>query len=264
MPTAKIKLNNNNLMPAIGFGTWDIDDDQAVEVIPIALKEGYRLIDTAMIYGNEVGVGRVIVQPAIKRQDLFITTKLWNSDHGYHSARAAFEASLSRLGLDYIDLYLIHWPATEQRLSAWRAMEAIYEEGLARNIGVSNYQVEHLQEIEHQFDVVPAVNQIEFHPFNYHQQKNLLAYCLEKNIAVEAYSPLNQGQGLSDPVIVSIADSLKKTPAQVVLRWAIQHKTVPIPKAAQPDHIRRNYQVFDFELSEQDMRNINGLSLKKI
>jgi diketogulonate reductase-like aldo/keto reductase len=256
-----VKLNTGDSMPAIGFGTWQIEDqDKAAKSVKTAIEVGYRLIDTAKIYGNEQGVGKGIAESGVARKEFFITTKLWNSDQGYESALKAFEQSLKRLGMDYLDLYLIHWPATDKRAESWKALQKIYTEGLAKNIGVSNYTVHHLQELLAETDVVPAVNQIEFHPFIYDEQKEVLEFCREKGIVVEAYSPLARAKDLNNTTLHAIAERHGKTIAQVMLRWAIQHGTVPIPKSTNTSRIKENFSVFDFKLSDEEMRTINKLS----
>ena len=248
-------------MPAIGFGTWNLSEDGEVQrAVSEALEVGYRLIDTAKIYRNERGVGEAIRASGIKRQEILVTTKLWPGDFGYDSALAAFDASLAKLGLDYVDLYLMHWPghSAQDRQDSWRALERIYEEGRVKAIGVSNYGVEHLEEMAGA-SVQPAVNQIELHPFNYAEQVEVLEFCKRREILVEAYSPLNQGRGLDHPVLVEVASKYKKSPGQVMLRWAIQHGTVPIPKSAKPERIRENFAVFDFELLAEEMSAIDKL-----
>jgi diketogulonate reductase-like aldo/keto reductase len=256
-----VKLNTGDSMPAIGFGTWQIEDqDKAAKSVKTAIEVGYRLIDTAKIYGNEQGVGKGIAESGVARKEFFITTKLWNSDQGYESALKAFEQSLKRLGMEYLDLYLIHWPATDKRAESWKALQKIYTEGLAKNIGVSNYTVHHLQELLAETDVVPAVNQIEFHPFIYDEQKEVLEFCREKGIVVEAYSPLARAKDLNNTTLHAIAERHGKTIAQVMLRWAIQHGTVPIPKSTNTSRIKENFSVFDFKLSDEEMRTINKLS----
>jgi diketogulonate reductase-like aldo/keto reductase len=256
-----IKLNTGLDMPAIGFGTWQIEDqDKAAKSVKTAVEVGYRLIDTAKIYGNEHGVGKGIAESGVARKEFFITTKLWNSDQGYESALKAFEQSLKRLDMEYLDLYLIHWPATDKRAESWKALQKIYSEGLAKNIGVSNYTLHHLQELLAETDVVPAVNQIEFHPFIYDEQKEVLEFCREKGIVVEAYSPLARAKDLNNTTLHAIAERHDKTIAQVMLRWAIQHGTVPIPKSTNTSRIKENFSVFDFKLSDEEMRTINKLS----
>jgi diketogulonate reductase-like aldo/keto reductase len=261
MSIPMIDLNTDLKIPAIGFGTWQIENqNEAQEAVKIALDIGYRLIDTAKVYGNEEGVGKGIKESGLDRSDIFITTKLWNGDQGYDSALKAFDESLKRLGLEYLDLYLIHWPATDKRAESWKALQKIYAEGLAKNIGVSNYTVRHLQELLSGSKVVPAVNQIEFHPFIYNDQKEVLEFCKEKGIIIEAYSPLARAKDLNNTTLHAVAERHGKTIAQVMLRWAIQHGTVPIPKSTNAGRIKENFNVFDFELAEEEMQSINRLS----
>lgn len=257
----QVPLNTGDYLPAIGFGTWKIRlNGNAKRAVATALKAGYRLIDTARIYGNEKGVGAAIAASGLKREDLFVTTKLWNADQGYDSAFKAFDESLGKLGLDYIDLYLIHWPVTGKRSDSWRALREIYKSGRSKAIGVSNYTVRHLQELMAESKVVPAVNQVEFHPFIYKDQRELLEFCKAHDIIVEAYSPLAHGERLNDDTITEIANKYNKTNGQILLRWAIQHGTVPIPKSSNPAHIQENLAVFDFELASRDMEALSNLS----
>jgi diketogulonate reductase-like aldo/keto reductase len=256
-----IKLNTGESMPAIGFGTWQIDDqNEAKDSVIEALKVGYRLIDTAKIYGNEQGVGQGIKESGVARADIFVTTKLWNSDQGYESGLKAFEKSLQRLGLEYLDLYLIHWPATDKRAESWKALQEIHAQGLSKAIGVSNYTVRHLMELLANSDVVPAINQIEFHPFIYEQQKEVLEFCKQKGIVVEAYSPLARAKEINNTTLHAIAERHGKTIAQVMLRWAIQHGTVPIPKSTNQARIKENFKVFNFKLADEEIETINKLS----
>jgi diketogulonate reductase-like aldo/keto reductase len=255
------KLNNGTTLPAIGFGTWQILPDAAAEkAVADALNIGYRHIDTAKIYANEKGVGRAIAAAGIKREQIFVTTKLWNEDQKYDSALRAVDESLSRLALEYVDLYLIHWPQNGTRQDAWRAMQDIYRSGKAKAVGVSNYTVRHLEELRSQSELVPAVNQVEFHPYIFAQQQELLIYCQEKGIVVEAYSPLARHSRDIDPHIAKIAKACNKTPSQVILRWCLQHGTVPLPRSTNPEHIRENFEIFDFELSGSDMEQLDSLS----
>jgi diketogulonate reductase-like aldo/keto reductase len=255
------KLNTGNEIPVIGFGTWEIKSDElAKQMVLVALEAGYRLIDTARIYGNERGVGEAIRESGIPREEIFVTTKLWNDDQGYDHTLRACQESLQRLGLDYLDLYLIHWPATGKRHESWRAFEKLYADGTIKAAGVSNYTVEHLQELQSQSDLKPAVDQVEFHPFIYEQQKAVLDYCQSQDILLEAYSPINRLSSVSSQPVHVIAERLGKTPQQVVLRWCVQHHTVPLPRSTSPDHTRSNFQIFDFELTEEDMRTLNSLS----
>ncbi|HEU5004841.1 MAG TPA: aldo/keto reductase [Candidatus Saccharimonadales bacterium] len=257
-----MKLNTGTQIPDIGFGTWQIEDGEAViDAVSRAIDLGYRLIDTAKIYDNEKGVGRAIDGSDIPRDELFVTTKLWNGDQGYGTALDAFDQSLDRLALDFIDLYLIHWPGrdSKKRLDSWRALSEIYGSGRARAVGVSNFGVKHLEEILKNSKLTPAVNQIELHPFIYEQQRPVLDFCKQQGIVVEAYSPLARG-GVNHPTLSKIADIYHKSPAQIMLRWATQQGTVPLPKSETPRRIKENIQIFDFELSDKDMQQINNLS----
>jgi diketogulonate reductase-like aldo/keto reductase len=254
-----IALSSGTAMPVVGFGTWRISDDAAGEVVSKALKTGYRHIDTAKLYANERGVGKAIRDSGVARENIFVTTKLWSDDQPYDRALQAFDASLDRLGLDYVDLYLIHWP-TEDRDDAWKALQEIHKSGKAKAIGVSNYSVRDLKELLDWADVAPAVNQVEFHPFNYKEQRELLEYCEEQDIAVTAYSPLKRHSQLDTPELEKIANEAGKTSSQVVLRWCLQHGTAPLPRSTNVQHIRENMDLFDFELSADQMRTIDSLS----
>lgn len=255
-----VTLNNKLEMPQLGFGVWQVDSDEAAEAVSTALKTGYTSIDTAMIYKNEEGVGKALKETTVPREDLFITTKVWNSDQGYESTLRAFDESLERLGLDYMDLYLIHWPTPEfdNYVETYKAMEKLYKDGRVKAIGVCNFQPEHLQRLLDECDVPPVLNQIECHP--YLAQNDVKEFCAQHDIFVEAWSPLDQGGDvLKDEVIQKIAEAHKKSPAQVVLRWHLQNNTIVIPKSVTPSRIEENFNVFDFELSEEDMNQINGL-----
>lgn len=255
-----ISLTYGGEMPTIGFGTWEITPSStAQEAVAEALKVGYRHIDTAKIYGNEEGVGEAIHESGIPRDELFVTTKLWNSDQGYDSTFEALDASLERLGLEYVDLYLIHWPATKRRYDTWRAFEEIQSSGKAKAIGVSNFTIDHLEQLAGHSDKLPEVNQVEFHPFVYEQQNDLLAYCKERGIIFEAYSPLAQAREIPEDV-EEIARKYSKSWAQVFLRWCIQHGTVPLPRSQNPGHIKSNFDIFDFELDDEDMQKLNSMS----
>ncbi|WP_406273233.1 aldo/keto reductase [Actinacidiphila glaucinigra] len=258
-PTPDITLNNGVTMPQLGFGVFQVPDADTAAAVTSALESGYRSIDTAAIYGNEAGVGQALAASGVARDELFVTTKLWNGDQGYDSTLAAFDASLAKLGLDHVDLYLIHWPAParDTYLDTWRAFEKIHAEGRARAIGVSNFQPAHLQRIIDNSDVVPAVNQVELHPQL--QQAELRAFHARHGIATEAWSPLAQGAVLRDPVVTGIADRLGRTPAQVILRWHLQLGNVVIPKSVTPERIRQNIGVFDFALSDADIAAITAL-----
>ncbi len=225
-----------------------------------ALEAGYRHIDTAAMYGNEGDVGRAIRESGLDREEVFVTTKLWHSDHGFETAQKAARASLERLGLSYIDLYLIHWPRADPpsaRLESWRALEKLQADGVCRAIGVSNYTVRHLEELAKHSQVVPAVDQVEFHPFVYDPQ--LLEYCASHSIHVEAWSPLTRGKRLADPALAEIARAHSKTPAQVLLRWGIEHDVIEIPKSVHKERIDENGAVFDFALSAEEVRRLDSL-----
>jgi len=257
MTVPDITLNNGVRMPQLGFGVFQIPDDEAEQAVATALRVGYRSIDTAAIYRNERGVGRALRASGVPREEVFITTKLWNSQHDYDAALAAFDKSMARLGLDVLDLYLIHWPVPAQNkyLEAWRALRRLQEEGRVRAIGVSNFTVEALTRVIEDSGVVPAVNQIELHPRL--AQAELRAFHAEHGIATEAWGPLGQGKGLlEDPVLARLAAKHGRTPAQVVLRWHLQLGNIVIPKSVTPSRIAENFQVFDFELDEEDMAEI--------
>ncbi|WP_248959570.1 aldo/keto reductase [Sphaerisporangium perillae] len=258
-PVPEITLNNDVRIPQLGFGVFQIPEAETVAAVTTALETGYRSIDTAAIYGNERGVGLALAKSGLPREEVFVTTKLWNSAQGYDSALAAFEESLARLQLAYLDLYLIHWPtpAKDRYLDTWRAFEKLYADGRVRAIGVSNFQPAHLRRLMDHCEVVPALNQIELHP--YLQQAELRGFHAEHGIATEAWSPLAQGALLADPVITSIAGRHGKTPAQVVLRWHIQLGNVVIPKSVTPERIRENFDIFGFALTGDDMAAIATL-----
>jgi diketogulonate reductase-like aldo/keto reductase len=252
------KLNNGVMIPRLGLGVYQSPPGHTTQkAVEYALKIGYRHIDTAMIYNNESDVGAALRKSGIKREDVFITTKLWNSDHGYEPALKACDDSLKRLGLKYLDLYLIHWPVSEVRNESWKALTKLLKDGKCRSIGVSNYTIHHLTEQLENTDIVPMVNQVEFSPFLY--QKQLLDYCQNNKIQVEAYSPLTQGEKLNDPRIQEIAKKHGKTPAQVLLRWSLQHNLVAIPKSVREERISENSQIFDYQLASEDMRTLDSL-----
>ena len=255
-----LTLNTGASIPQLGFGVFQIPPDQVVEPVQTAIDAGYRLIDTAAAYQNEEGVGKAIAASGVPREELFVTTKLWNSDQGYDSTLRAFDSSLSKLGLDAVDLYLIHWPLPKRDLyvETWKAFEKIHEEGRAKAIGVSNFHPQHLQRLFDETDVVPALNQIELHPGL--DQAELRDFHAEHGILTEAWSPIGQGQGLLDnPDVQQVADRLGKSAAQVVLRWHIQLGNVVIPKSENADRIAENIDVFDFELSDGDMRTLHAV-----
>ena len=244
-------------MPWLGFGVFQTKEGQEViQSVKWALEAGYRSIDTAMIYGNEKGVGQAIKESGVPREEIFLTTKLWNDDIRARRTKEAFDGSLARLGVDYVDLYLIHWPV-EGRQEAWKTMEQIYESGRAKAIGVSNFMLDHFVDLLQQCSVAPAVNQVEFHPFLV--QPKLLEYCKEHKIQLEAWSPIAKGQVMDAPKIQEIAKKYGKTPVQVTLRWELQHEVVTIPKSVHQERIVANSQIFDFELSAEDMQALDSL-----
>ncbi|MEU0472475.1 MULTISPECIES: aldo/keto reductase [Streptomyces] len=256
-----ITLNNGVEMPQLGFGVWQVPDDEAQTAVAQALEAGYRSIDTAAIYGNEEGTGRAIAASGLAREDLFVTTKLWNSDQGYDSTLQAFDTSLAKLGLDYLDLYLIHWPmpAREKYVDTYKAFEKLLADGRVRAIGVSNFLPDHLERLIGETSVLPAVNQIELHPhLQQHASRELHA---EQGIATEAWSPLGSGKGILEiPAIVAIAQKHGRTPAQVVLRWHLQLGNVVIPKSVTPSRIKENIDVFGFSLDTEDLAAISALN----
>src|SRR5690625_3961608 len=254
------KLNNGLQIPQLGFGVWQVPNEEATPAVEEALKAGYRLIDTATVYGNEEGVGKALAASNVPREDLFITTKVWNSDQGYESTLKAFDTSLEKLGLDYVDLYLIHWPTPkyDTYVDTYKALEKLYKDGRTKAIGVCNFDPEHLQRIMDECEVKPTVNQVECHP--YLQQNELKQFCKENDILLEAYSPLMNGQTvLQDEVIGQLAEKHGKTAAQIILRWHLQTDVIVIPKTVTPSHMSENLDVFDFELSQEDMDKIASL-----
>jgi diketogulonate reductase-like aldo/keto reductase len=256
-----IILNNGVEMPQLGFGVWQVPDDEAEQAVATALESGYRSIDTAAIYGNEEGTGKAIATSGIPREELFVTTKLWNSDQGYDSTLRAFDTSLEKLGLDYLDLYLIHWPLPSRGkyIDTYKAFEKLYTDGRIKAIGVSNFYPEYLEQLIEATSVIPAVNQIELHP--HLQQHATREYHAQQGIATEAWSPLGSGKGLLEvPAIVAIAQKHNRTPAQIVLRWHIQLGNVVIPKSVTPSRIKENIDVFDFSLDTEDIAAISALN----
>jgi len=229
-----------------------------VHTVRYALELGYRHIDTAKIYGNEIDVGIAVRESRINREEIFITTKLWNSDQGYDKTLSAFENSLQRLGLSYVDLYLIHWPVQGKIIETWKAMIKILKAGKARAIGVSNYSIAELKETIQISDIIPAINQVEFHPFLY--QKDLLDFCKNNRIQIESYSPLTRGRKLNHPLVKAISNKYGKTTAQILIKWNLQHGLVVIPKSIHENRILENSQVFDFRIEEKDMEALNSLN----
>jgi 2,5-diketo-D-gluconate reductase A len=258
-PVPYVDLNDGNRIPQLGFGVFQVPAEETAEAVSHALETGYRLIDTAAAYGNEEGVRDAVQASGLDRGEVFITTKLFNHDHGRDQARRAFEESLSKLGHDYIDLYLIHWPVPSRDLyvETWETLCSLREEGGVRSIGVSNFQVDHLERIIDATGVVPTVNQIELHPRL--QQPALRHFHAEHGILTEAWSPLGQGELLDDPLIEAIAAGHDRTPAQVVLRWHLQLGNVVIPKSVTPSRIHENFQLFDFELGQDEMDRLSEL-----
>ncbi|KAB2667286.1 aldo/keto reductase [Brucella tritici] len=259
MTVPTVKLNDGNHIPQLGYGVWQVGNDEAVAAVSEALKAGYRHIDTAAIYGNEEGVGKAIKSSGIERGDIFLTTKLWNSEQGYESTLKAFDTSLKKLGTDYVDLYLIHWPMPSKDLfmETWRAFLKLKEEGRAKSIGVSNFRTADLERIIKESGVTPVLNQIELHP--QFQQDELRLFHSKHNIATEAWSPLGQGKILEDATLKTIAEKHGKSVAQVILRWHIETGNIVIPKSVTPARIKENFDIFDFHLNGTDHDAITKL-----
>lgn len=259
-------LNNGVTIPEIGFGTWQTPDGAtAVLAVQSALENGYRHIDTAAIYGNEKSIGQAIADSGIDRKELFITSKLWNSERGYESTLKAFEKTLSDLQTDYLDLYLIHWPANAKQFSdwkqknadTWRAFETLYQDGKIKAIGLSNFMVHHLEALLETATVKPVINQIEYHPG--YLQMEVVAFCKANDILIEAWSPLGTGKMLNDPTLLEIASNYNVSVAQLCIRWCLQNGTLPLPKSVTPERIKQNLNVYHFEISESDMKRIDAL-----
>jgi methylglyoxal/glyoxal reductase len=257
------ELRNGVKMPWVGIGVFKVaEGPELVNAVKFAIKNGYRSIDTAAIYANEEGVGQAILdgikEAGITREDLFVTSKVWNADLGYESTLTAYDASLTKLGLDYLDLYLIHWPVAGKYKEAWRALETLYKEGRVKAIGVSNFQVHHLKDLITDAEIKPMINQVEYHPRL--TQKEVQSFCKEHGIQLEAWSPLMQGQLLDNQVLQEIATKYNKTIAQVILRWDLQNGVVTIPKSTKEHRIIENSTIFDFVLKKEDMEQIDGLN----
>ena len=256
--TTRLALLTGARIPQLGFGVWEVPKGATTrDSVTAALELGYRHVDTARIYGNEVDVGAAIRASSVPRDQVFVTTKLWNDDHGYDAALRALDASLSRLGMDHVDLYLIHWPVPGKRRDSWRALERAFADGRARAIGVSNYMVPHLRELLGEAKVVPHVNQIELSPFL--QRRDTCALCREHGIVVEAYCPLTQGRRLADARLAAVARRVGRTPAQVLLRWSIEHGNVVLSRSVRREHIAENAAVFDFALDAAAMAQLDAL-----
>lgn len=256
---ATTTLHNGVNMPWFGLGVFKVEEGpELVNAVKAAIQHGYRSVDTAAIYGNEEGVGQGIRESGVAREELFVTSKVWNADLGYESTIKAYETSLAKLGLEYLDLYLIHWPVAGKYKEAWRALETLYKEGRVKAVGVSNFQVHHLEDLMQDAEIKPMVNQVEYHPRL--TQKELHVYCKAQGIQLEAWSPLMQGQLLNNPILQEFAEAHGKSVAQIILRWDLQHGVVTIPKSTKEHRIVENATIFDFELTAEEMERIDGLN----
>ena len=251
-------LNNGQTMPLLGLGVYDMHNAQAEIAIETALEIGYRLIDTASMYNNEKEVGNAIRNSNINRQEIFVTTKVNNPDQGYDNTIRAFDTSMKNLNIDYIDLYLVHWPIRGKRQDTWKALEYLYNNQQVKAIGVANYLIPFLEELETYGTIVPMVNQVEFSPFLY--LKDLLNYCRQRNIQLQAFTPLTKGKRFNDPLIVELSNKYQKSPAQIILRWNVQKGVSAIPKSANPKRLQENFDIFDFEIIEADMHKMDALN----
>ncbi|WP_404987812.1 aldo/keto reductase [Clostridium culturomicium] len=261
MTVKYMELINEVKMPAIGIGTYKTgSDEETAHAVKFAIEAGYRHIDAAAFYGNEIGVGKGIKESGVKREDIFLVTKVWNDDHGYDKTMEAFNKSLERLQVEYLDLYLIHWP-TKLNSETWRAFEELYESGKVRAIGVCNFKEGHLEEIKESAKIMPMVNQMEVHPFN--TRKKLREYCKVNNIQMVAWSPISRGRVLTNELLIKLSEKYSKTITQVVLKWHIQNGVVPIPKSSNEGRIKENFEVFDFEIAKEDMELIASLNEDK-
>lgn len=251
-------LSNGIKMPSIGFGTYKSgNDEETAKIVKYALEIGYRQIDTASFYGNEVGIGNGIKESRINREDIFLVTKLWNDDHGYDKTIEAFNKSLERLQVNYIDLYLVHWP-NKLNPETWKAFEYLYRVGKVKSIGVCNFKIGHLEELKKTAEIMPMVNQIEIHPQS--SKNDMLSYCEENDIQLVAWSPIMRGKLFSNELIIGLSEKYKKTIAQIILRWHVQRGIIPIPKSSNEERIKENLSIFDFELSNDDMKTIDLLN----
>lgn len=267
-PADKLKLNNGYAIPCVGFGTYKTPPEETCRVVKEALAAGYRHVDTAAYYGNEEGVGRAVKECGLPREELFITTKVWNTDRGYDKVMTSFENSMKALGLDYLDLLLVHWPANylqygkdakKTNADTWRAFEKLYHDGKIKSIGLSNFMAHHIDALLETADVKPQVNQIELHPG--WLQAGTLRYCKDQDILVEAWSPMGRNAVLNHETIVSVAEAYKKTPAQLCLRWVMQHGALPLPKSVSSERITANLDIFDFTISQEDMEKLDELNM---
>lgn len=254
----KVKLNNGIEMPILGLGTWTLSVKAAYQAVMWALEAGYRLIDTASIYGNEHSIGKALKATDIPRDEIFVTTKVWQSDLGYDKTLSAFEKSLRKLNLSFIDLYLIHWPTSKLRHESWKALENLLKNEKVRSIGVSNYTKQHLNELFDRSNIKPSVNQVEFSPFLY--QKKLLEFCRSNDIYLEAYCPLTRGRKLNHPKLIEVSKKYNKTTAQILIRWGLQHNIIEIPKSGNQNHIIENANVFDFEIGKLEMNILDNFN----
>jgi methylglyoxal/glyoxal reductase len=261
-PNVRWPLNDGNEIPCFGLGVFQMEPGpETQQAVRWALETGYRMVDTAALYHNEVDVGTAVSASGVAREDVWVTTKMWHSEHGFESSQRAFHESLKRLGFDYVDLYLIHWPtapAPADRLASWRGFEKLKKEGLCRSIGVSNYSVRHLEELLADSGTVPTVNQVELHPFVYDPE--LTRFCARHQIRLEAWAPIARGKRFDDPTVTAVAQAHRRTPAQVLIRWGLQHGFVEIPKSAHQERIRENAHVFDFSLTASEMTALDGLA----
>lgn len=258
-PVPTLSLGGGETIPQLGFGVWEIPVEQTAEAVTHALQAGYRHIDTATIYGNEAGVGQAFHASGLERSDIFVTTKCWNTDHGHQDAKRALKESLGRLGMDHVDLYLIHWPLAgqDQYVETWRAFIELQAEGLTRSIGVSNFQAAHLERLVAETGVTPPINQVELHP--QFQQAGLRREHTDLGMLTEAWSPLGKGKVFADPAVQAMAEAHGKSPAQIVLRWHVQLGNVVIPRSVNPERIQENFDVFDFALSDEQMASLEAL-----